>query len=325
MSDAAATTETDALDVMVIAGGMSYERDISMRSGQRIASALQRRGVSCELHDLDKSLLHSIRTNPPQVLFPALHGAAGEDGSLRKILELLDVPFVGATASGSRRAWNKDSAKDLLRQANLPTPDWMVLSQTAFSDYGAADLLDSIVERFGLPLAVKPTAGGSGLGVHVVENESDFPGAMMGCFAYGDKALLEKYVAGRDIAVAVVDLGEGPEALPAVEIAPLSGVYDFVARYNAGATRWHVPARLDKALSQQVAELAIAAHDVLGLRDLSRVDMMVSDDGQVRILEVNVAPGMTDTSLWPMGVEAAQRDFADVLVALIEQAKRRRS
>lgn len=313
----------DSPHVMVIAGGMSYERDVSMRSGQRVTSALQQRGVSCELHDLDKTLLRSIRSNPPEVLWPALHGAAGEDGSLRKVLELLQVPFVGALASGARRTWNKDTAKDMLQQAGIPTPEWIVLSQTAFSDYGAADLLGSVVERFGLPLAVKPTTGGSGLGVHVVEKESDFPAAMMGCFAYGDKALLERYVPGRDIAVGVIDLGQGPEALPAVEIAPLSGVYDYAARYNAGATRWHVPARIDEDANSRVAELAISAHEILGLRDLSRVDMMVSDEGDVQVLEVNVSPGITDTSLWPMAVEASGRDFREVLQALVELAQDR--
>lgn len=313
----------DSPQVMVVAGGMSYERDVSMRSGQRVTSALQRRGVECELHDLDKTLLRSIRANPPEVLLPALHGAAGEDGSLRKVLELLQVPFVGALASGARRAWNKDTAKDVLERAGIPTPEWIVLSQTAFSDYGAADLLGSVEERFGLPLAVKPTTGGSGLGVHLVEKESDFPAAMMGCFAYGDKALLERFVPGRDIAVGVVDLGNGPEALPAVEIAPLSGVYDYAARYNAGATRWHVPARIDDSVSKRVAELAISAHEILGLRDLSRVDMMVSEEGDVQVLEVNVAPGMTDTSLWPMAVEASGRDFGATLQALVQLARDR--
>jgi len=143
---------------------------------------------------------------------------------------------------------------------------------------------------------------------------------MVGCFAYDQTALVERYVTGVDIAVSVVDLGEGPIALPAVEIVPQNGVYDYAARYTAGLTTWHVPARLDPDVAHRVTQAAVAAHSALGLRDLSRVDLIVDPDGGAHVLEVNVSPGMTETSLFPMAVGAAGLDFGKVLATLVGRA-----
>ena len=151
------------------------------------------------------------------------------------------------------------------------------------------------------------------------------PAAMVGCFAYDSTALVERYVAGMDVAVSVVDQGEGPQALPAVEIVPRNGVYDYAARYTAGLTTWHAPARLDPAVAAVVAETAITAHAALGLRDLSRVDMIVDPQGRPHVLEVNVSPGMTETSLLPLAVQAANLDFGKLLSTLVGRAARRGS
>ena len=172
---------------------------------------------------------------------------------------------------------------------------------------------------------VKPAQGGSGLGAAVVRDASSLPAAMVGCFAYDSTALVERYVTGMDVAVSVLDLGEGPQPLPAVEIVPRNGVYDYAARYTAGLTTWHTPARLDSAVAAQVAETAVLAHEALGLRDLSRVDLIVDADGQPHVLEVNVSPGMTETSLLPMAVQAAGLDFGKVLATLVGRAAARRS
>lgn len=308
------------LRVLILAGGMSYEHEVSLKSGRRVAAALQRQGMSCEIRDLDGDLLPTLQDFPPDVVFPLVHGAPGEDGSLRSVLELAGIPFVGTDSVGARRAWNKSAAKDLLRSAGLPTADWTVMPRQAFSDFGARKLLDRIAAKMGLPLVVKPNSGGSGLGVQSVRKEDDFPSAMMGCFSYSDEALVESFVDGRDIAVGVVDLGEGPTALPPVEITPLLGDYDYAARYNPGATRWTVPADLEAAAADRVAEIAVAAHETLGLRDISRVDLMVDDAGTIQILEANVAPGMTETSLLPMAIDAAGMDAGETLTQMVRLA-----
>ncbi|WP_236047077.1 D-alanine--D-alanine ligase family protein [Paractinoplanes ovalisporus] len=310
----------DEVRVMVLAGGLSYERDVSLRSGRRVLDALREVGLSAEMRDADVSLLPSLQEDPPDAVVIALHGATGEDGSLRGVLDLCGVPYVGCDARAARLAWDKPSAKSMLREAGIPTPDWVALPHDRFSELGAVAVLDRIVDRLGLPLMVKPAQGGSGLGAAVVREEADLPPAMVGCFAYDSTALVEKFVPGMDVAVSIVDLGAGPQALPIVEIVPRDGVYDYAARYTAGLTTWHTPARLSPAVAAAVAETALAAHKALGLRDLSRVDLIVAEDGSPQVLGINVSPGMTETSLLPLAVQASGEDLGHILKTLVERA-----
>ncbi|GAB1688394.1 D-alanine--D-alanine ligase [Krasilnikovia sp. M28-CT-15] len=312
-------TEED-VRVLVLAGGLSYERDVSLRSGRRVLDALRAAGLQAEMADADVALLPLLQEDPPDAVVIALHGATGEDGSLRGVLDLCGVPYLGCDARASRLAWDKPSAKAMLREAGIPTPDWVALPHDRFSELGAVAVLDRITDRLGLPLMVKPAQGGSGLGAAVVRDEADLPAAMVGCFAYDSTALVERYVPGMDVAVSVVDLGDGPQPLPVVEIVPRNGVYDYAARYTAGLTTWHTPARLDPAVAARVASTALAAHEALGLRDLSRVDLIVDAEGEPHVLEVNVSPGMTETSLLPLAVQAAGLDFGKVMAALVGRA-----
>jgi D-alanine-D-alanine ligase len=306
--------------VLVLAGGLSYERDVSLRSGRRVLDALRGAGLNAELRDADLSLIPALQSDPPDAVVIALHGATGEDGSLRGVLDLCGVPYVGCDARASRLAWDKPSAKAMFREAGIPTPDWVALPHDRFSELGAVAVLDRIVDRLGLPLMIKPAQGGSGLGAAVVRESGELPPAMVGCFAYDSTAVVERYVTGMDVAVSIVDLGDGPQALPPVEIVPRNGVYDYAARYTAGLTTWHTPARLDAELSQRVADTALAAHAALGLRDLSRVDLIVDEAGRPHVLEVNVSPGMTETSLLPLAVQTSGLDFGKLLATLVGRA-----
>jgi D-alanine-D-alanine ligase len=319
------TGTTTDLRVLVLAGGLSYERDVSLKSGRRVLDALRSAGIEAEQRDADVSLLPALQSDPPDAVVIALHGATGEDGSLRGVLDLCDVPYVGCDARSARLAWDKPSAKAVLREAGIPTPDWVALPHDRFSELGAVAVLDRIVDRLGLPLMVKPAQGGSGLGAAVVRDAGAVPAAMVGCFAYDSTALVERYVAGMDVAVSVVDLGDGPQALPAVEIVPRNGVYDYAARYTAGLTTWHSPARLEPDVAAEVARTALAAHTALGLRDLSRVDLIVDHEGRPHVLEVNVSPGMTETSLLPLAVQAAGLDFGKLLATMVARAATRPS
>jgi D-alanine-D-alanine ligase len=309
---------------MVLAGGLSYERDVSLRSGRRVSDALRRIGVETTIADADANLLATLHSTQPDAVFIALHGAAGEDGALRAVLDAADVPYVGAAAAESRLAWDKPVAKTLLRRAGIDTPDWMALPHETFRELGAAAVLERVVKSVGLPLMVKPVNGGSGLGATPVFDAAELPSAMMSCFAYGGTALLERFVAGIDVAVTVIDTGEGPRALPAVEIEPADGVYDYTARYTAGSTRWHAPARLQPEAATELSEVALRAHSTLGLRDLSRMDAIIDSTGRVHVLEVNVSPGMTETSLLPLAVGAADLDLGEVCRTLAERAIARR-
>ncbi|MGH3656449.1 MAG: D-alanine--D-alanine ligase family protein, partial [Micromonosporaceae bacterium] len=206
--------------VLVLAGGLSYEREVSLWSGRRVISALRQSGVDAQLRDADVNLLPALASDPPDAVLIALHGASGEDGSLRGVLDLVGVPYVGTAAHAARVAWDKPSAKAVLAEAGIRTPDWVALPHDTFSELGAASLLDRIAARLGMPLIVKPAQGGSGLGAHAVKSETELPAAMVGCFAYDSTALIERYVTGAELAVSVVDFGDGPQALPAVEIVP---------------------------------------------------------------------------------------------------------
>ena len=303
--------------VVVLAGGLSHERDVSLRSGRRVADALRATGAEVLLHDVDADLIPSLREIDPDLVWPLLHGATGEDGSVRDVLSLLGLRVLGTGPRESRVAWNKPIAKTVVSHAGLATPAFVTLPQTLFRELGAHRILEALVGRLGLPLAVKPARGGSALGVTIVTAADELPAAMVECFAYGDTALVERAVVGSEIAVSVLDTGSGPFALPAVEIVT-DGPYDYDARYNPGRTEYFVPARLPDELAQRAADAALAAHQALGLSRLSRTDLLVDADGTPWFLEVNVAPGMTETSLLPQAAEAAGFELGRLYRSLVD-------
>lgn len=309
--------------VVVLAGGLSHERDVSLRSGRRIADALRAIDVDVEVLDVDGRLLSALAADRPDVVFPALHGSYGEDGAVRDVLDLLGIPYVGSGPDACRTAFDKPMAKAALRAAGVRTPDSVALPHDTFRDLGASAVLEAIVARLGLPLFVKPTRGGSALGASVARTVDELSSAMVGAFAYGDVALVETYLEGTEVAVSVVDTGSGPEALPIVEIVPDSGVYDYTARYTAGTTEFFVPSRLAPEAAQAAAQTALTAHQVLRLRDVSRTDLIVDAEGTAWFLESNVAPGMTETSLLPQAVAAAGLDAGVLYRELLHRAATR--
>ena len=327
MSESAASplaqpVEDDAPRTVVLAGGLTFEREVSLASGTRVVEELTRVGLEAEVRDADADLLPGLAASPADAVFIALHGATGEDGALRAVLDLGGVPYVGSPASACRLAWDKPAAKSVVRSAGVTTPDWVALPHSTFRELGAGAVLDLIVARLGLPLMVKPASGGSALGAQKIARVEDLPAAMVSCFAYGDTVMVERFVDGVELAVSVVDLGDGPTALPAVEIVPESGVFDYTARYTPGLTEYHSPARVSAEVAARAAQLAVDVHRELGLTDLSRTDAIVTADGEVHFLEVNVSPGLTETSMFPMAVEAAGFELGDVLARLLTRRAR---
>lgn len=307
------------LDVLILAGGLSHERDVSIRSGRRVADALRSTGITAHVHDVDGDLLGFLQRARPDVVWPILHGSTGEDGSVRDVLDLLGVPYVGTDAAGSRVSWSKPVAKTLLARAGASTPRFTTLPQTLFRELGTRGVLDRVLDVLGLPLVVKPASGGSALGVTVVRDAAALPQAMVACFSYGEEALIEQHVDGVEVAMSVVDLGDGPQALPSVEIVT-DGAYDYDARYNPGRSEYFVPGRLTHAQERAAAEAAVLAHRVLGLRHLSRTDMIVDDAGVAWVLDINVAPGMTETSLFPQAAEASGYGVEELYATLVRRA-----
>jgi len=313
-------TATSKPRVVVLAGGISHERDISLRSGRRVADSLTEQGITVELRDPDATLLDFLRDDLPDVVWPALHGASGEDGALRGLLDFIGVPYVGSRSDAARLAWDKPTAKVIVGRAGVFTPKSITLTRDAFRELGANSVLASISDELPIPVVVKPAQGGSAQGVTLVEDIEDLPRAMVDAYTYCDVALIEQKIVGTEIAIGIIDTGDGPVALPAVEIQPLSGVYSFEARYNAGETRFYTPARLSDEITARAASAAIVAHTALGLRHLSRVDMIVDAAGTPWFLEANVLPGLTETSLLPQALEAAGHDLGWVYSALADAA-----
>jgi D-alanine-D-alanine ligase len=314
------------MHVLVLSGGLSAERDVSLRSGRRVAEALRHERPDWDIteHDVDGSLLEYIQTHRPDCVVPLLHGAVGEDGALRNVLESLAIPYIGSTAAASRLAFDKPIAKRLVEDAGMPTPACVAMPQSIFRELGAAAVLDAVVENLGLPIVVKPTKGGSALGTSIVHQAADLPAAMVGAFAYGDVVLMERYISGVEVTVSVFERAGDLLALSAVEIVPQGELYDYGARYTAGTTEFFCPARLsdDQALAAQA--MALDVHVLLGLRDWSRTDMIIDGDGVAWFLEVNVAPGMTETSLFPQALVAAEIPLGSLTADLVETALRER-
>jgi D-alanine-D-alanine ligase len=325
MADTAATAPDGRLTrhatrVVVLAGGLSHERDVSLRSGRRVAEALREAGAEVDVRDVDADLLRVLGEDRPDCVVPLLHGETGEDGAVREVLELLDLPYVGSRPSACRAAFDKPVAKAAVERAGIHTPAAVTLPHEMFRELGAATVMAAIIASVGLPLFVKPARGGSALGCTAVREPSALAGAMVTAYSYGDTALVERFVAGTEVAVPVVDTGTGARALPVVSIEPDGGVYDYAARYTAGSTAFEVPAKLSDELLAECARVAVLAHETLGLRDLSRSDLIIGDDGTVWFLEVNVAPGLTETSTVPLSVSGAGLELGDLVADLVRTA-----
>ena len=309
-------------NVIVLAGGLSHERDVSLRSGRRVTQALRESGHTVVEADVNADLLTTLASVEDPVVFPVLHGGAGEDGALRSVFDLLGTPYVGSTGPASRIGYDKSVATPIVAQAGLRTPRQSALPHDMFRELGAANLVAALGRTIGFPMMVKPARSGSALGCTRVTSAADLPAAAVAAFSYGEVAIVEEFIEGTEVAVSVIDDGSAPRALPVVEIRPRSGIYDYTARYTAGETRFLAPADLPDEVAAACADLALTAHRVLGLRDLSRTDIIVRD-GLPYFLEVNVAPGMTETSTLPLAIEAADESFAAVCSSLVRTARAR--
>ncbi|MDJ1371707.1 D-alanine--D-alanine ligase family protein [Gulosibacter molinativorax] len=311
--------------VVILSGGISHERDVSLRSGRRVADALIKAGARVTVREPDEKLLPWLEQNfdDVDVVWPVLHGVSGENGALYSLLRAIDVPYVGSRPTAAMLAWNKATAKALVKRTGIRTPQSIVLPNDTFRELGATSVIDSISRGIDFPAVVKPVEGGSSQGVSFVNEKSQFSRALVTAFTYADGVLIEKKVSGTELMVGVLDFGEGPFAVPPVEVVPNSGVYDYAARYNAGETTYYAPGRVDEAVLTQVSELAVRVCQIIGLADVARVDFIVDDEGTPWFIEADPIPGMTETSLVPLGIQAAGLELADVYAQLAEHAAAR--
>jgi len=304
--------------VAVLAGGRSPEREVSLRSGHRVMAALRTRGHDAEVLDpAEIPLVERLEALSPDVCYIALHGRDGEDGTVQRVLDVLELPYAGARAAACQIAFDKVLAKERLRAAGVPTPAWTTVQAAALRDLGGGPLLHRAVERVGLPAVLKPSRAGSAMGLSFVERETDLPSAVMSGLSFSDAVVIERRIVGTEVAVGLV---EGVGELPLVEIVPKSGAFDYAARYTAGATEYYAPARLAPEVASACRNAAERAFAALAMRHVSRADVMIDAEGRPWVVDVNVSPGMTDTSLLPMAAEAAGIGFAELCERIVTLA-----
>lgn len=311
--------------IAVLMGGRSLEREVSLKSGERVCGALKALGYRVLPLDVTADLVQTLRAERPDACYIALHGKYGEDGTIQELLEFLGIAYTGPGIVSSALAWDKSLTKRLFAEHAIPTPPWVTLSTDAFKEMGAATALDLVpVDVGSFPLAVKPSKQGSALGLTRVGACDGLAEALLTALSYGDAAIIEKWIEGCVVAVSVLDGPAGPEVLPPVEILAKSGLFDFDAMYTPGQTDYFVPARLDETITAKVVEYAARVHVLLECRDVSRADMIVDKAGAVYVLECNTSPGMTETSLLPMAAAASGMSFEDVVERLTQAALKRR-
>lgn len=334
--------------IAVLMGGISPERNISLLSGRGVVAALRERGheviavdpargreavlTDSELEQIENrfltaeelrafspwSLVESLAgewTREVDVAFPVLHGPYGEDGRLQTLLELRGIPYVGSGPLASALASDKHMTKLLFLAAGIPTPRWIALTAKQAQQ---PEMLEEIRSELGAHLVVKPNDQGSTIGMSFLHDPSleELAAAIREAAQYSELVLVERFVAGRELTVAVL----GEEALPIVEIVPDSGVYDYEHKYTAGKTQYHCPADLPEDIAEFTQNLALAAHRILGCRHFSRVDFRLDTEGQPLCLELNTIPGMTPLSLFPKAAQAAGIPFPELCDRLVQMA-----
>ncbi len=312
------------LTVAVIQGGPSSEAEVSRASAKGVADALKEAGHAAIRLELGDHLAESLRTGGYDVVFPVVHGAVGEDGSLQGLIEVLGLPYVGANVLASAVAMDKPIAKKLMSLAGVPVPRGAVLTKGESAEMAAARAR----KEAGPALVVKPAANGSAIGVARIEKDApleDVARAIEAVWKIDDAALAETFLRGKEVTCGVLDLEGVAKALPPTEIvSPKDAFYTYEARYAPGRSVHTCPAKLEPQITERVQALAVSAHRSLGVRDLSRVDFVVGDRVEdVVVLEVNTMPGFTATSLYPEAAGVAGIAFPDLCDRFVKEAHRR--
>jgi D-alanine-D-alanine ligase len=304
--------------VAVVCGGPAAEREVSLTSGREVANALREAFSDVTVHEPDLHLAEELLRGSIDVVFPALHGPLGEDGSIQGMLEVAGVPYVGSGVAASACAMDKVIAKRLFRDAGLPLAGEVVVER-AQAEAAAASVRASLPGR----VVVKPATQGSAVGVAFAETDDQLAAALDDAFRFDERVLVEEFVVGAEITVGILEAPE-PQAFPVIDIrTPGDSWYDFEHRYGVGLSEHVIPAPLPEDVYASVQDLAVRAHVTLGCRDLSRVDFLVEPEGRIVLLEVNTLPGMTPTSLYPDGAQAAGVSFAELVERLVRRALER--
>lgn len=299
----------------VLMGGYSSEREISLKSGRAVCAALEKvcprvDSIDITFEEEDK-ILSLLKEAHIDVAFIALHGLLGEDGTIQRILEKANIPYVGSGVKASQLAINKALTQSLLKKNGILVPPYVIVKNNEYVD------CDKVLSQLGpLPLVVKPACEGSSIGITLVKDKKDFIKALTLAQSFGHEALVERFIKGRELTVGILN----NEALPVVEIVPKAEFFDFTSKYQKGASEYQVPAALGEPQAHKIQETALKVFHLMGCRDLARIDFILDTEGQAFVLEINTIPGFTETSLLPKAAQERGYSFEEVCLKLIELA-----
>jgi D-alanine-D-alanine ligase len=294
--------------VAVLMGGLSAEREVSLKSGDAVLHALKRCNVNAHGIDVDQNIINVLQQGQFDSVFNVLHGRGGEDGVIQAVLESLGIPYTGSGILGSALSMDKLRCKQVWRGAGLPTPEYASLNES--SDF------EGVAQQLGLPVIVKPVHEGSSIGMSKVDEGSSLRAAWEIAAAYDDEVIAEKWISGSEYTAAIL----GQMALPLIKLETPREFYDYEAKYVANTTQYICPCGLDAETESQLQELAMQAFDVTGCSGWGRVDFMLDEQARPWLIEVNTVPGMTDHSLVPMAAKAAGINFDDLVYRILEQS-----
>ena len=287
-------------------GGLSPEREISIVTGNSVLEALNRKGLTALPIDVDHNIGETLKSNPIDVAFLALHGTFGEDGCIQGLLEYFKIPYTASGVMGSALAYDKLKSKEILKFHGIPTADYEVLYKNK-----------SIDRSLGLPVVVKPTNQGSSLGVTIVKDENQWEPALENAFDYSDEVIVEKFIDGKLLAIGMNEV----TPMPIIHIRPKSGFYDYEAKYTSGKTEYICPADINEDEAERCRQVATQVFQVLRGRGFPRVDVILDEQGIPQVLEMNTIPGMTPTSLLPMAAREMGMEFDDLVVEILKTAQ----
>jgi len=309
------------MKIGVLIGVKSTEKEIAMKTAKNIISALKVKGYEfCEI-PIDENIVENIKREKIDVAIISAHGLYGEDGTIQGLLELLGIPYVGSGVLASALALNKVMAKKIFLFHKIPTPKWIEISKKDMETKDLEKILENIKELKN-PWIVKPSNQGSTIGLSVANNKDELIKALEYAFKFDQYILIEEFIKGKEITASIYDV-ENTICLPLIEIIPKTGFYDYQTKYTPGLSEHIIPARLSEETYKKAQELGVLAHQALGCRHLSRVDMIVEEDTQnIYVLEVNTIPGMTETSLYPESAKAFGIEFPDLIDSFIKSALR---
>lgn len=301
--------------ILVLKGGESTEREVSLRSGAAVAGALRERFANVEELDLTRESLHRIREIAPDCAFIALHGKGGEDGTVQGLLEWMGIPYTGPGTLASALCLDKMMTKKVLSQSGVPTPDFLCIETSR----DPREAVENAIRILGLPLVLKANCQGSSIGVAILREREGAAETLAELFTYGDHVMAERFLSGTELTVPVMG-NDKLLVLPPIEITSSGKFYDYKSKYTPGGSRHIIPARISPEVEKKVKAIAAKAYSETGCRGLARVDMMLSENGEPFVIEINTSPGMTETSLFPDAARAAGISFPELCETLVDLA-----